>query len=86
MNADTINVIIMSPHEIVWQGGALSLSSQNSEGLFDILPDHARFMSHIEEVPITIHEADGSDRVFTYKSAVLFFEDNTAKIYAHIAQ
>lgn len=82
---NTLTVTILSPLEIVWQGNAVSLSSENSEGPFDILPDHARFMSLIELVPITIYEQDGSEQTFTFKSAVLFFQDNQAKIYVHQA-
>jgi len=80
---DTISIMIQSPDAIVWQGEALSLTSTNSEGDFDIMPDHARFMSIIENVPIIIYKEGGEEQIFTFDSAVLFFEDNNAKIYTH---
>lgn len=80
---DSIVVTIMSPREVVWKGEALSLSAVNSEGNFDIFPDHARFMSLVQKEPIIVYEIDGSNRSFTYENAVLFFQDNIAKIYIH---
>lgn len=82
---DTITVTIMSPSTVVYEGTALSLSASNSEGIFDIMPDHARFMTLVAAVPITVYELDGSNRVFTFDTAVLFFQDNAAKIYTHQA-
>ena len=79
---DTIEVTIMSPSEIVWHGHATSLSAHNSEGVFDVLPDHARFVTLIDPLPITISTHEG-DQSFTFNKAVLFFEDNRAKIYIH---
>ena len=73
----------MSPDAVVWQGTASSLSSTNSEGAFDIMPDHARFMTIIDKTPIVIHKEDGTDSPFTFDTALLFFHDNVAKIYIH---
>jgi F0F1-type ATP synthase epsilon subunit len=82
-NVDTISVTVMSPNAVVWEGEALSLSSANSEGEFDIMPDHARFMTMIEGVPLIVRENSGKDRSFSFKTALLFFQDNLAKIYIH---
>ncbi len=81
----TIAVTIMSPESVVWKGDALSLSSTNSEGNFDIIPDHARFMTLVEDVPIIVREIGGEDTSFKFDNAVLFFQDNSAKIYVHKA-
>lgn len=82
---DSISVTILSPDSIVWSGRVLSLSSSNGEGNFDIIPDHARFMTLLRKVPLVVHELDGSDASFTFDTAVLFFQDNVAKIYTHQA-
>ena len=80
---DTISVTIMSPQAVVWQGDALSLSSHNSEGAFDLLPDHARFMTILEAAPISISLPEGKEQSFSFAHAVLFFHDNAVKIYTH---
>jgi F0F1-type ATP synthase epsilon subunit len=78
---DTITIKIMSPVAVVWQVDALSVSAENSEGVFDILPDHARFMSLIRNTPVTIALPDSTTKTFTFKNAILFFEENNAVIY-----
>lgn len=80
---DTFTVTIMTPEQVVWEGTVAALTSKNSEGSFDILPDHARFMTLIEKAPIDLIRADGSKEQLTYDTAVLFFHDNAAKIYIH---
>lgn len=80
---NTITTTILSPREIVWQGEAESITASNSEGVFDILPDHARFLSVVSGVPIVIVTTDGAEHSFTFPSAVLFLSNNQAKIYTH---
>jgi F0F1-type ATP synthase epsilon subunit len=78
---DTITVKIMSPVALVWETQALSVSAENSEGIFDILPDHARFMTLIRNMPLTVELPDSPAKTFTFENAILFFEENTAVIY-----
>jgi len=77
-------VVVTSPDEIVWQGEANSLSSVNSVGVFDILPGHANFITLIQDNPITVREASGTDKVFKYKRAVLVIENDKINIYVDI--
>jgi len=84
-DSDTIKVTIMTPEAVVFDDVVVSLSSSNSEGGFDIMPDHARFMTLIEKTPIVLYKKDGSSESLSYDSAVIFFEDNVAKIYIHQA-
>lgn len=77
----TIHLTIMSPHSVVWEGAVRSLSSENSEGPFDILPEHARFISLIHAHPVQVELLDGTEKEFRFESAVLAFENDEAKIY-----
>ena len=52
--SDLLSVKINSPQKIVWEGMAKSVSSTNSQGPFDILPQHANFVTIIENQPIKI--------------------------------
>ena len=78
---DYFTVRIMSPVALVWEVDASSLSAENREGPFDILPDHARFLSLVGEAPLHIELADGSKKSFTFKNAMIFFQDNVATVY-----
>ena len=77
----TIATKIISPVAVVYEVSTIAITAENSEGVFDILPDHARFMSLLNQTPITLELPDLSVKTFTFENAVLFFEDNTAVIY-----
>ena len=78
-----IKVTLTSPDAIVWKGHALTVTSENSEGLFDLYPDHARFMTLLENVDLVIRPEDGEELTFHIEKAVLIFQDGTLKIYLH---
>jgi len=78
---ETIAIKIMSPVAVVWEAQVIAISAENSEGAFDILPDHARFMSLLNTSEVTMELQDTTVKTFTFDNAVLFFEDNVAVIY-----
>lgn len=82
---DTITTVLTSPEGVVWEGEAISVTSENNEGLFDVFPDHARFMTLLEDVDVVIRLPDAAqpEKVFHLEKAVLLFQDATAKIYLH---
>jgi len=82
-NTELIKTILTSPEAVVWEGEALTITSENSEGLFDLYPDHARFMTLLEDVDVTIRLLEGEEQIFHVEKAVLLFEDATAKVYLH---
>jgi F0F1-type ATP synthase epsilon subunit len=81
--SEHVKVILTSPESVVWEGEAMSVTSENSEGLFDLFPDHARFMTLLQEVDFVVHLPDGNDQVFPIEKAVLLFQDAMAKVYLH---
>jgi len=81
--SDTLKVQILSAKGIIWEGTAESVSSVNSQGPFDLLPQHAHFVSLIEHTPITVVEA-GKERSFTFTSAVVRLYDDVVTVYADI--
>lgn len=80
---ETFVVVIMSPQKVLWEGSVCSLSSQNSEGMFDIFPDHARFMTLLRETSVTLLLDSGDEKVIALSEAVLFFEEGKATLYVH---
>lgn len=82
MMSMVFSVRIMSPTACEWETReATILTSENSEGIFDILPDHARFMSLISSAPVSIELADGAKKEYTFESALLSCADNEVVIY-----
>ena len=82
-DSELIKVILTSPESIVWQGDAITVTSTNSEGLFDLYPDHARFMTLLENVDLIVRLPDNTEEVFAIDKAVLLFADATANVYLH---
>lgn len=80
---ELINVTLKSPESVVWQGDATTVTSQNSEGLFDLYPDHARFMTLLEGVDLLVRLPTGEEKKFAIEKAVLLFEDAHAHVYLH---
>lgn len=76
-------ISISSPDKILWEGEADSFTSENSQGVFDVLPGHANFITIIEQKPITVHRVDGS-KEFAFSSAIVYVRANNITIYANI--
>lgn len=78
-----LQVKIQTPREVLFQGQAQSVSSKNSEGNFDILPQHANFLTIVENQPITIINTDKQSLKFTFAQAIIHHSNNQVSIYAN---
>ncbi len=78
-----IMVRVSSADELLWEGPAQSVSSENQSGPFDILPGHANFITMIEGKPIIIRSA-GGDKSFKYRTAVVYVSDGIIKIFTGV--
>lgn len=83
-NTERLRVRILSPQGTVWEGEAESVSSVNSQGPFDLLPQHAHFISLIEHQPITIQTPEG-EKSFAFDTAVVRLFDDIVTVYADIS-
>jgi F0F1-type ATP synthase epsilon subunit len=81
---NVLKVVVMNPDERLWEGSAESVSSENSSGTFDILPQHANFVTIVRNKPITIRTLDGEEKKVTYKNAVLVIKEDALMIYTDI--
>ncbi len=80
---EKLKVIINSPDKIIWNGVATSVSSKNSAGSFDVLPEHANFITMIQNEPIIVRFLD-KEHIFTYKNSVLSVYNGIVTIYTEI--
>lgn len=81
--ADTLHVRINSPQELLWEGEAEWVSSENSQGPFDILPFHANFISIIENKAIKIKTRQRAIE-YTFPHSVIYAHSNKVFIYTNI--
>lgn len=80
----TLNVRIISPKETLFTGQAVAVSSKNTFGKFDILPQHANFITIIENNPIEIHQSQNNVRTFNFPLAIIHTVNNHVNIYTQI--
>lgn len=77
-----LQVKVMTPDKFLYYGQALSISSTNSSGLFSILPQHANFITIVENQPIRIEKTDHQVLLYQFSEAIIFNNQNQISIYA----
>ncbi len=78
---DTLTVKLMTPKQMLYSGPAQSVSSTNSAGNFDILNQHANFISIIENHPIIIRTGT-QELKFQFSQAIIYAVKNVVTIFA----
>ena len=84
MPIPTLHVRILSPQQLILDTAAESVSSKNSQGSFDILAQHANFITLIESSPIVIRLDGQKPLVFKFPLAIIFARENKVDIYTYI--
>lgn len=80
---DQLTVKVSTPKEIIWEGEAQSVSSENSQGVFDILPFHANFVTLIQNKAIVVR-TNVREKQFSFTNAVIHTEDSKVRIYGDV--
>ena len=84
MSDPTLHVRIISPQQLILNSYAVSVSSKNSQGPFDILPQHANFITMVENTPIVIRVANQKPLVFKFPLAIIMVTENNVNIYTYL--
>lgn len=80
----TLHIRILSPQQLLLDIDAFSVSSKNIQGSFDILPQHANFLTVVEKVPIVVRVPDKKPLTFKFDIAIIFASENKVNIYTYI--
>lgn len=80
----TLHVRILSPQQTLFEGEVNSVSSKNTQGPFDILPEHANFIAIIENSPIVIRTRGQKPLTFQFPLAIIYTTLNTVNIYTYL--
>lgn len=78
---EPIAVKIINTEKVLWEGTAEAVSSVNSDGPFDILPEHANFLTLVQDTPIVIHHADNKSQEFRFKKAIVYVFSDKVSVY-----
>lgn len=69
--------------QVVFEGEVLSVTSKNDKGIFDILPNHANFISLLNQ-NIKITKVDGSTQEVNLDNGVVKALGNKVEIFLGI--
>lgn len=83
-DSNILQVRILSPKKMIFLGQAESISSTNSSGKFDILPQHANFITLVKNKPIIVTTKDGQQESFTFNLAIVLAINNAVTVYTDI--
>lgn len=80
--ANFLRVKILSPTQTIFDGQALSISSINSTGKFDILPYHANFITLVQKSPVIlrIRKKGKEGKILAIKAWQEFFESDVVEL------
>lgn len=81
---ELLDVKIISPKIQYFDGPAVSVSSINSAGPFDILPEHGNFITLVKNQPIIIRQPNKQNTTFTFPLAVFYTRKNSVTIFTDI--
>ena len=79
-------LLVRSPTQVIWEGEVATVESENQEGVFTIYPDHANFMTPLQDTDLIASAVDGTEHAFALIDAVLHLHDNVVKVYVHDAR
>ena len=76
----TLEVFIMTGESVIFNDKAITVSSRNEKGRFDILPFHANFISIIQEF-ISIQRTQENRKEFVIKTGIMRVYENKVQIF-----
>lgn len=80
--AKSIQLRVVTPEEVVFEGSARSLVAPAWDGWVGVLPGHAPFLTLMGEGPLTVEPESGSSRKFRVAGGVMKVEDNAVTVLA----
>lgn len=83
-SSQTLKTSVLSSAKVLWEGEARSVSSKNTQGEFDILPNHANFITLVNDYPVRLQASDGSEHSFSFTQSVIVVQANVVKIFGNI--
>ncbi len=80
-----LHLRVSAASKVIWEGEVQSVSSENSNGVFDILPMHSNFITLVQDHAINVIQKDGAKVEYKFKESVILVANNEVKIFANIS-
>ena len=84
-NTDNFHLLVRSRQGVLYEGEVSSISSYNEDGIFDILPEHANFISLIQK-SLVIRDLVNNVREFNVTTALLRNRNNKVEVYLGVGK
>ena len=84
MPKPTFHIRIISPQQLILDSEAESISSKNLYGPFDVLAQHANFITVLENSPIVVKIPDQKPVTYNFPLAIILVTENKVNIYTYI--
>jgi F0F1-type ATP synthase epsilon subunit len=78
--SSSLSVTVSSRQKTLFAGSALSVSSKNKVGDFDILPEHANFVTLVFDY-VLVNKNQENERKIELEHGVLTVLNNAVKVY-----
>lgn len=75
--------VVRDRNGLIFQGQVEAVSSLNDKGSFDVLPQHANFITIIKK-SVTVHMPDKQEKRIELESGILKVTDNNVEVYLGI--
>ena len=80
----TFQLMITNPERIFFEGEAYSLSSANNSGPFDILPNHAHFISLLNDATVEVVDKDNKKLAYKISRGLISAKDNSVRVFVDL--
>lgn len=80
---DTLNVVVRSRRGLIFEGPLAAVSSYNTVGPFDVLPEHSNFVSMISK-KLVLHKSNGKKEEMWVDKGVMVVEKNSVQVFVGI--
>ena len=80
LSAEKIHVTVRNRIKMLFDEDVTSISSKNDTGVFDILPEHANFISLITS-PLILRKLDGTKQEISFSNGLIKVKDNAVHCY-----
>jgi F0F1-type ATP synthase epsilon subunit len=78
-----LQIALRSKEKLLYEGVAITVSSENERGPFDILPGHANFISLIHGYVVVDHGLP-TEKSFQMEKGVMYVASNKIDVYMGI--
>ncbi|MFI5271069.1 MAG: hypothetical protein ACHQT9_03435 [Candidatus Saccharimonadales bacterium] len=81
---DSMSVKVYSPSRVYFNGQAFSVSATNATGEFDVLPQHHRFISLLDECDLIIRTASEGNRKISISGGLMHVKEDRLVVFLDI--